>query len=101
MAETPAHNFDDRVGAVRRFNRLYTRRIGVLEAGFLGSPYSLTQERVLYELARRPKSTATEIAAELALDHGYLSRTLPDFDKRGRLRQTASPHDPRQALRHR
>jgi len=48
MAQTPAHNFDDRVGAVRRFNRLYTGRIGVLEDGFLGSPYSLTQARVLY-----------------------------------------------------
>ena len=98
MAETPAHNFDDRVGAVRRFNRLYTRRIGVLEDGFLGSPYSLTQARVLYELARRPKSTATEIAAELGLDHGYLSRILRDFDKRGLLVKTALPHDRRQAL---
>jgi len=98
MAQTPAHNFDDRVGAVRRFNRLYTRRIGVLEDGFLGSPYSLTQARVLYELARRPKSTATEIAAELGLDHGYLSRILRDFDKRGLLVKTALPHDRRQAL---
>ena len=98
MAQTPAHNFDDRVGAVRRFNRLYTRRIGVLEDGFLGSPYSLTQARVLYELARRPKSTATEIAAELGLDHGYLSRILRDFDKCGLLVKTALPHDRRQAL---
>jgi DNA-binding MarR family transcriptional regulator/GNAT superfamily N-acetyltransferase len=98
MAETPASNFDDRVRAVRRFNRLYTRRIGVLEDGFLGSPYSLTQARVLYELARRPKSTATEIAAELGLDHGYLSRILRDFDQRGLVVKTASPNDRRQSL---
>jgi DNA-binding MarR family transcriptional regulator/GNAT superfamily N-acetyltransferase len=98
MTETSTGNFDDRVGAVRRFNRLYTRRIGVLEDGFLGSPYSLTQARVLYELARRPKSTATEIAAELGLDHGYLSRILRDFNKRGLVVKTALPNDRRQSL---
>jgi DNA-binding MarR family transcriptional regulator/GNAT superfamily N-acetyltransferase len=98
MTETSTGNFDDRVGAVRRFNRLYTRRIGVLEDGFLGSPYSLTQARVLYELARRPKSTATEIAAELGLDHGYLSRILRDFNKRGLVIKTALPNDRRQSL---
>jgi DNA-binding MarR family transcriptional regulator/GNAT superfamily N-acetyltransferase len=98
MTETSTGNFDDRVGAVRRFNRLYTRRIGVLEDGFLGSPYSLTQARVLYELARRPKSTATEIAAELGLDHGYLSRILQDFNKRGLVIKTALPNDRRQSL---
>jgi DNA-binding MarR family transcriptional regulator/GNAT superfamily N-acetyltransferase len=98
MTETSTGNFDHRVGAVRRFNRLYTRRIGVLEDGFLGSPYSLTQARVLYELARRPKSTATEIAAELGLDHGYLSRILRDFNKRGLVVKTALPNDRRQSL---
>jgi DNA-binding MarR family transcriptional regulator/GNAT superfamily N-acetyltransferase len=98
MTETSTGNFDHRVGAVRRFNRLYTRRIGVLEDGFLGSPYSLTQARVLYELARRPKSTATEIAAELGLDHGYLSRILRDFNKRGLVIKTALPNDRRQSL---
>src|SRR5437588_2371622 len=98
MAETPAHNFDDRVGAVRRFNRLYTRRIGVLEDGFLGSPYSLTQARVLYELAQRPTSNATEVAAELGLDHGYLSRILRGFIERDLIVKTASPDDRRQSL---
>jgi len=98
VAETAAPNFDDRVGEVRRFNRLYTRHIGVLEDGFLGSPYSLAQARVLYELARRPKSTATEIAAELGLDHGYLSRILRDFNERGLIVKTASPNDRRQSL---
>src|SRR5262249_52376662 len=94
MTDISTRNFDDRVGSVRRFNRLYTRRIGVLEDGFLGSPYSLTQARVLYELARRPKSTATE----LALDHGYLSRILLDFNKRGLVVKTALPNDRRQSL---
>jgi DNA-binding MarR family transcriptional regulator/GNAT superfamily N-acetyltransferase len=98
MVETSASNFADRVSAVRRFNRLYTRRIGVLEDGFLGSPYSLTQARVLYELARRSKSTATEIAAELGLDHGYLSRILRDFNKRGLVVKTSLPNDRRQSL---
>jgi len=98
MTDISTRNFDDRVGSVRRFNRLYTRRIGVLEDGFLGSPYSLTQARVLYELARRPKSTATEIATELGLDHGYLSRILLGFNKRGLVVKTALPNDRRQSL---
>ena len=91
-------DFETRVGAVRRFNRLYTRRLGVLEDGFLGSPYSLTQARVLYELAQRPASTATEIAAELGLDHGYLSRILRGFIERGLVVKTGSPDDQRQSI---
>jgi DNA-binding MarR family transcriptional regulator/GNAT superfamily N-acetyltransferase len=98
MAATPPIGFESRVGAVRRFNRLYTRRIGVLEDGFLGSPYSLTQARVLYELAQRPTSTATEVAAELGLDHGYLSRVLRGFIERGLVVKTGSPDDRRQSL---
>ena len=98
MAATSTTGFESRVGAVRRFNRLYTRRIGVLEDGFLGSPYSLTQARVLYELAQRPTSTATEVAAELGLDHGYLSRILRGFIERGLVVKTASPDDRRQSL---
>ena len=98
MAATPPIGFESRVGAVRRFNRLYTRRIGVLEDGFLGSPYSLTQARVLYELAQRPTTTATEVAAELGLDHGYLSRVLRSFIERGLVVKTASPDDRRPSL---
>jgi DNA-binding MarR family transcriptional regulator/GNAT superfamily N-acetyltransferase len=89
---------DQRVGAVRHFNRLYTRRIGVLQDGFLRSPFSLAEARVLYELANHDKLTATELAAALGLDHGYLSRILRGFGERGYVSKIASPHDRRQSL---
>src|SRR5262245_54788028 len=98
MATTPASGFEQRIGAVRRFNRLYTRRIGVLQDGFLQSPYSLAEARVLYELAHRERPTATELAADLGLDHGYLSRILRGFNERGFITKTPSPHDRRQIL---
>src|SRR6516165_8282981 len=93
MATTTTIDFEQRVGAVRRFNRLYTRRIGVLQDGFLQSPYSLAEARVLYELAHRQRATATGIAADLGLDPGYLSRIA-----RGFLTKTPSPTDRRQCL---
>jgi len=74
---------DERVRAVRRFSRFYTRKIGVLHEGLLGSPLSLTEGRVLYELSQREPVTASDIAGELALDAGYLSRILGSFDQRG------------------
>ena len=58
---------EDRVAGVRRFSRFYTRRIGVLHEGLLGSPLSLTEGRVIWELAQRARATASELAAELAL----------------------------------
>jgi DNA-binding MarR family transcriptional regulator/GNAT superfamily N-acetyltransferase len=91
-------DLEQRVGAIRRFNRLYTKRIGVLQDGFLQTPFSLAEARVLYELSRREKLTATEVAAELGLDHGYLSRILRGFGERGLVVKTASPNDRRQSL---
>lgn len=67
------------VAAVRRFNRLYTRQLGLLEERFLHSPFSLTEARVLYELAHRKRASAKEIGEALSLDPGYLSRILRRF----------------------
>jgi DNA-binding MarR family transcriptional regulator/GNAT superfamily N-acetyltransferase len=89
-------NFEQRVAAVRRFNRFYTQRIGVLHEGLLKSPFSLTQSRILYELAHREESTATELGKDLGLDAGYLSRILSDFDKRRLLDKQPSDRDGRQ-----
>src|SRR5690242_20262900 len=86
-----------RVAAVRRFSRFYTRRIGVLQARFLDSPFSLAEARVLYELTQRERPTATEICASLDLDAGYLSRILRGFAERGLVTKTPSPEDRRQS----
>jgi DNA-binding MarR family transcriptional regulator/GNAT superfamily N-acetyltransferase len=89
---------NERVVAVRRFSRFFTRKIGVLHEGLLGSPLSLTEARVLYELAQRASATASEIAAELTLDSGYLSRILSGFDKRRLIEKRASDRDGRQII---
>jgi DNA-binding MarR family transcriptional regulator/N-acetylglutamate synthase-like GNAT family acetyltransferase len=87
---------NSRVEAVRSFNRFYTRRIGVLHEGLLDSPYSLAEVRVLYELAHRPGVTARDLALELDLDAGYLSRILRSFVRRGYVRRETSETDGRQ-----
>src|SRR5215469_18146279 len=89
---------EERVAAVRRFNRFYTRKIGVLHEGLLGSPLSLTEGRVLYEVAQRAPTTASELAVELALDSGYLSRILSGFEKRGLVQRRPSAEDGRQVV---
>lgn len=76
-------DLDRRIAAVRQFNRAYTKRIGVLDEGYLGTRFPLTQSRVLYELARDDGVTAKDIAAKLALDPGYLSRMLRAFQQDG------------------
>src|SRR5215213_9289016 len=88
----------DRVDAVRAFNRFYTRRIGVLEEGYLEGPFSLVQARVLYERAHRPRPTAPEIASALGLDTGYLSRILRGFERSGLVIKSPSASDGRQKL---
>jgi DNA-binding MarR family transcriptional regulator/N-acetylglutamate synthase-like GNAT family acetyltransferase len=87
-----------RVEAVRRFNRFYTRQIGVLPEKLLRSPFSLAEARVIYELAHRERATATELAGELGLDGGYLSRLLRDFRKRGLIAKEPSPTDGRRTF---
>src|ERR1700730_18254221 len=95
MAESDLHS---RIDAVRRFNRFYTRQSGVLPEIFLESPFSLTEARVLYELAHREKPTATSLSNELGLDAGYLSRILSGFEKHGLLEKTPSATDGRHSL---
>ena len=92
MARTAA-----RIAAVRRFNRFYTRQIGVLRKTFLDSPYSLAEARVLYEIAKGRSMTASEIGRKLDLDAGYLSRTLRNFEKRGLVVRKKSARDARQS----
>jgi DNA-binding MarR family transcriptional regulator/N-acetylglutamate synthase-like GNAT family acetyltransferase len=91
-------DFDRRVGEVRRFNRFWTRQIGVLREGYLESPFSLTEVRVLYELAHRGETTAGELCEELGLDAGYLSRILSGFQKHGLIRKRPSEADGRRRL---
>ena len=87
-----------KIEAVRRFNRFYTRRIGVLREGLLDSPFSLTQARVIYELAHRAGVTARELGADLGLDAGYLSRLLRGLREQGLVAETRSPADGRRKL---
>jgi DNA-binding MarR family transcriptional regulator/N-acetylglutamate synthase-like GNAT family acetyltransferase len=99
MADPPIDNaLSDRVAAVRRFSRFYTRTIGALQEGLLQSRFSLTEARVLYELAQKPAVTATELTGGLELDGGYLSRILQRFEQDGLLARTASETDRRQNL---
>ena len=86
-----------RIADVRRFNRFYTRQIGVLHEKLLRSPFSLAEARVIYELAHREKTTATELGKELGLDAGYLSRIVRDFKKRGLIDKQPSETDGRQS----
>lgn len=85
------------VHTLRAFNRFYTQRIGVLDP-YLGSAFSLTEVRVLYELAHHGSATASELARRLLLDAGYLSRIVTRFAAQGWIARTPSPTDARQHL---
>ena len=87
-----------RINAVRHFNRFYTRQIGLLQDHLLESRFSLTEARVLYELWRHKRATASDIVRELGLDHGYLSRILRRFAEDGLIAKTRAKTDARQTL---
>jgi DNA-binding MarR family transcriptional regulator/N-acetylglutamate synthase-like GNAT family acetyltransferase len=92
----PIDDTDDQIAAVRAFNRFYTRKLGVLDQHLGKSPFSLSEARVLYELAHRDDLAAKEIGNELGLDPGYLSRIVQSFDERGLITRKPLPADRRQ-----
>src|SRR6478752_8361849 len=94
MATVPAA----RVDAVRAFNRFYTRQVGVLGDRHLRSPFSLTEMRVLYELAHREAPTATALRRDLGLDAAYLSRILRAFETGRLVERTPAAADRRHIL---
>jgi DNA-binding MarR family transcriptional regulator/predicted GNAT family acetyltransferase len=98
MSLMPESGFEQRIGAVRRFARFYTRRIGLLDEGLLESPFSLSQARVLYELAQQREATATALASALDIDHGYLSRILRGFAERDLIVRRRDKNDGRQVV---
>ena len=93
--ESRMNAIDQRIAAVRAFNRYYTQRIGMLDEGLHGSPFSLTQVRVLYEIAQRERPVASDLVAALALDAGYLSRLLGGLERQGLIARTPSAADAR------
>jgi len=91
-------DLDRQISAVRAFNRFYTRKLGVLDQQLLKSPFSLSEARVLYELAHREELAAKEIGIELGLDPGYLSRIVQKFDEDGLITRKPLATDRRQYL---
>src|SRR5258708_32109784 len=88
----------ERIDAVRRFNRFYTKQIGVLQERLLRSPFSLAEARIVYELAQREPATASPLARDLALDAGNQSRMLRGRERDGIIAKAAPPSDGRQRL---
>ena len=86
------------IDAVRRFNRFYTGRIGILPDAYLGSSHSLAEARVLFELGTRKAATATELGRDMELDLGYLSRLLQGLKRQGLLQAKAAPQDARRRV---
>ena len=87
---------DDRIAAVRRFNRFHTKLVGALNNRMLNSDYSLSQVRILYEIANVPRDaplTATALAGDLGMDAGYLSRLLTGMERDGLILRQPSPEN--------
>ena len=89
---------EEKIGAVRHFNRFFTRKIGALREGLLHSPYTLTEARILFELGHQNSVTASDLCRELGLDPGYLSRILARLEQQGLLEKVRPENDGRQRL---
>jgi len=100
VTEATPTEIGEAVSAFRRFNRFYTRQLGLLNEGLLESGHSLSEARVLFELATRSQPGASDIASALGLDPGYLSRILRKFEEAGLLTRSPSPSDARHAVLH-
>ena len=98
MGSISSAEIDSDVTAFRGFNRFYTRVIGLLDEELVKSAYSLTEARVLFELAHRDECSASEIAEELNLDPGYLSRILSKFSEARLLARSPLTRDARHAI---
>lgn len=98
MSRPPADPISSRVASVRHFNRFYTGHLGLLDEGLLSSPFSLSQARILYELAQQKESTAGDLCKSLGLDAGYLSRVLAGFEKDHLIEKKESKKDARKNL---
>jgi DNA-binding MarR family transcriptional regulator/N-acetylglutamate synthase-like GNAT family acetyltransferase len=86
------------VAEVRGFNRFYTKRIGLLNQGLLKTRYSLTQARIIFELAHEEKIVSADLVRELDIDPSYLSRILSAFEKDGLVEKVRSERDSRQRI---
>ncbi len=89
---------DNHIAAVRNFSRVYTRQIGFLRKGLQHSKYSLTEARIVFELAHRTNLTASDLCRELDLDAGYLSRILNKLEQQNLIEKNRSDEDGRQRL---
>lgn len=98
MTRTPLAPTADDIAAIRRFSRFYTRQLGLLAESMHASAYSLSEARVLYELAHGRDTTASDLIRELGLDAGYLSRMLKKFEDQGLIRRAPAEDDARRAV---
>ncbi len=98
MTQTTPEPTVENIAAIRRFSRFYTRQLGLLAESMLASPFSLSEARVLYELAHGRDITASDLIRELGLDAGYLSRMLRKFEDQGLIRRAPAEDDARRAI---